>query len=122
MCRPNRALLPQAEHRLTPTVPPVRYRGPRIPHPVHSRLARPLPGKVVLTTCPVCALLPGSDEVQRAIPLPMSKQEETRDRVLDLVESLVVGQPIPAERQLAVDLGVSRLTVRAALDELVRDG
>ena len=52
----------------------------------------------------------------------MSKQEETRDRVLDLIESLAVGQPIPAERQLAVDLGVSRLTVRAALDDLVRDG
>jgi GntR family transcriptional regulator len=52
----------------------------------------------------------------------VSKQEETRDRVLDLVESLEVGQPIPAERQLAVDLGVSRLTVRAALDDLVRDG
>src|SRR5258705_5258979 len=52
----------------------------------------------------------------------MSKQEETRDRVLDLVEGLEVGRPIPAERQLAVDLGVSRLTVRAALDELVRDG
>src|SRR5213593_691626 len=58
----------------------------------------------------------------RAIPLPMSKQEDTRDRVLDLIESLNVGQPIPAERQLAVDLAVSRLTVRAALDELVRDG
>ena len=52
----------------------------------------------------------------------MSKQEETRDRVLDLVESLVVGQPIPGERQLASDLGVSRLTLRAALDDLVRDG
>lgn len=52
----------------------------------------------------------------------MSKQEETRDRVLDLVESLTVGEPIPAERQLAADLGVSRLTLRAALDELVRDG
>ena len=52
----------------------------------------------------------------------MSKQEETRDRVLDLVETLEVGLPIPAERQLAIDLGVSRLTVRAALDELVRDG
>src|SRR5947199_10757747 len=52
----------------------------------------------------------------------MSKQEETRDRVLDLVESIAVGQPIPAERQLAIDLGVSRLTLRAALDELVRDG
>lgn len=52
----------------------------------------------------------------------MSKQEETRDRVLDLIESLEVGQAIPAERQLAADLGVSRLTLRAALDELVRDG
>src|SRR6266542_5152358 len=52
----------------------------------------------------------------------MSKQEETRDRVLDLIEGLEVGRPIPAERQLAVDLGVSRLTIRAALDELVRDG
>jgi GntR family transcriptional regulator len=52
----------------------------------------------------------------------MSKQEETRDRVLDLMEPLEVGQPIPAERQLAVELGVSRLTLRAAIDELVRDG
>jgi GntR family transcriptional regulator len=52
----------------------------------------------------------------------MSKQEETRDRVLDLIESLVVGQAIPSERQLTLELGVSRLTVRAALDELVRDG
>ena len=52
----------------------------------------------------------------------MSKQEDTRERVLDLVESLRVGEPIPAERQLASDLGVSRLTLRAALDELVRDG
>src|SRR5437867_1125016 len=42
----------------------------------------------------------------------MSKQEDTRDRVLDLIESLQVGQPIPAERQLAIDLAVSRLTVR----------
>src|SRR5205823_8466081 len=38
------------------------------------------------------------------------------------VESLEVGRPIPAGRHLAVDRGVSRLTVRAALDELVRDG
>jgi GntR family transcriptional regulator len=62
----------------------------------------------------------------RAVPLGrvggMSKQEEARDRVLDLIESLAVGQAIPSERQLTSDLGVSRLTVRAALDELVRDG
>ena len=52
----------------------------------------------------------------------MSKTEDTRDRVLDLVEALKVGQAIPSERQLSQELGVSRLTLRAALDELVRDG
>jgi GntR family transcriptional regulator len=52
----------------------------------------------------------------------MSKQEEARERVLDLMEALEVGEAIPSERQLTIDLGVSRLTVRAALDELVRDG
>jgi GntR family transcriptional regulator len=52
----------------------------------------------------------------------VSKQRETRERVLELVEDLSVGDAIPSERQLGVDLGVSRLTVRAALDELVREG
>jgi len=52
----------------------------------------------------------------------MSKQRETRERVLELIEGLAVGDAIPSERQLGVDLGVSRLTVRAALDELVREG
>ena len=52
----------------------------------------------------------------------MTKQRETRDSVLELIEPLDVGASIPSERQLSVDLGVSRLTVRAALDELVREG
>ena len=52
----------------------------------------------------------------------MTKQRETRESVLELIESLAVGAAIPSERQLSVDLGVSRLTVRAALDELVREG
>ena len=52
----------------------------------------------------------------------MTKQRETRERVLELIEPLNVGDSIPAERQLGHDLGVSRLTVRAALDELVREG
>src|ERR671926_1028956 len=52
----------------------------------------------------------------------MTKQSETRDRVLDLIDQLGVGDAIPSERQLSADLGVSRLTVRAALDELVREG
>jgi len=33
-----------------------------------------------------------------------------------------MGAAIPSERQLSADLGVSRLTVRAALDDLARDG
>src|SRR4051812_4372221 len=52
----------------------------------------------------------------------MSKQRETRERVLELIDELGVGDAIPSERQLGVDLSVSRLTVRAALDELVREG
>jgi GntR family transcriptional regulator len=42
--------------------------------------------------------------------------------VLELIESLAAGEAIPSERQLGTDLGVSRLTVRAALDQLVREG
>ena len=57
-----------------------------------------------------------------ASPQRITKQSQTRDRVLDLIEGLGVGESIPSERQLSVELGVSRLTLRAALDELVREG
>jgi GntR family transcriptional regulator len=52
----------------------------------------------------------------------VTKQAETRERVRDLIARLTIGDAIPSERQLSVDLGVSRLTLRAALDELVREG
>ena len=52
----------------------------------------------------------------------LGKQEDARERVVDLIETLGVGDAIPSERQLAKQFGISRLTVRAALDELVRDG
>ena len=52
----------------------------------------------------------------------VTKQSEARSRVLDLIEQLRVGDAIPSERQLTKELGVSRLTVRAALDDLVREG
>jgi GntR family transcriptional regulator len=52
----------------------------------------------------------------------MTKQSEARESVLDLIERLGVGEAIPSERQLSTELGVSRLTVRAALDDLVREG
>lgn len=52
----------------------------------------------------------------------MGKQDEARERVMDLVDALGVGAAIPSERRLSQELGVSRLTLRAALDELVREG
>ena len=52
----------------------------------------------------------------------VTKQSHTRRQVLDLIQQLGVGTAIPSERQLSADLGVSRLTVRAALDDLAREG
>jgi GntR family transcriptional regulator len=52
----------------------------------------------------------------------LTKQRETRDQVFDLIDRLGVGEAIPSERQLSADLGVSRLTLRAALDDLAREG
>src|SRR6266702_4222691 len=57
-----------------------------------------------------------------SIPQKVTKQSHTRQQVLDLIESLGVGTAIPSERQLRADLGVSRLTLRAALDDLAREG
>jgi GntR family transcriptional regulator len=51
-----------------------------------------------------------------------SKQELARDVLLDLVDDLGVGSAIPPERRLAADLGISRPTLRAAIEELVREG
>ena len=52
----------------------------------------------------------------------ITKQSQTRDQVFDLIEQIGVGQAIPSERQLSHEFGVSRLTVRAAIDELAREG
>lgn len=52
----------------------------------------------------------------------MTKQGTARQQVLELIERLGVGTAIPSERQLSADLGVSRLTLRAALDDLAREG
>jgi GntR family transcriptional regulator len=51
-----------------------------------------------------------------------SKHEQVRDTLLELVGALEVGAAIPPERRLAADLGVSRPTLRAAIEELVREG
>ena len=52
----------------------------------------------------------------------MTKQSQTREQRARPDRAAEVGEAIPSERQLSSDLGVSRLTVRAALDDLVREG
>ena len=51
-----------------------------------------------------------------------SKQAFVRDTLLELVGGLEIGAAIPPERRLAAQLGVSRPTLRAAIEELVREG
>ncbi|MEY9934356.1 GntR family transcriptional regulator [Catenulispora sp. GP43] len=51
-----------------------------------------------------------------------AKRDRVRDHLLDLVETAEPGQAIPSERQLCAQLSVSRPTVRAVAEDLVRDG
>jgi GntR family transcriptional regulator len=51
-----------------------------------------------------------------------SKQALVRDEILGMLDELHVGDALPSERRLATELGVSRPTLRAVIDELVREG
>ena len=55
-------------------------------------------------------------------PGPVLKRTRVRDYLRNLVESQAAGDPIPSERALCEQLGVSRPTLRAAVDELVTTG
>ncbi|MFJ4714443.1 GntR family transcriptional regulator [Streptomyces sp. NPDC088785] len=55
-------------------------------------------------------------------PGAVLKRERVRDHILELIESQRPGDPIPSERTLCARLGVSRPTLRAAVDELVAAG
>lgn len=50
---------------------------------------------------------------------PAPKHEQVRERIIALV---VPGQAIPSERELMAAWGVSRATIRKAIDRLVGDG
>ena len=47
------------------------------------------------------------------------KQQHVRERLERLIEGLGPGEPLPAERDLARELGVARMTLRRAVDGLV---
>ena len=76
---------------------------------------------MALTTSLAVATVEDGMELAGAQP-KITKQSAARQQVLELIQRLGVGTAIPSERQLSADLGVSRLTVRAALDDLAREG
>ena len=51
-----------------------------------------------------------------------TKQSLVRDELVAMLGELQPGDAIRSERRLAADLGVSRPTLRSAIDELVREG
>lgn len=51
-----------------------------------------------------------------------AKQRQVRERLQRLVAELSPGEPLPAERDLARELGVARMTLRRAVDVLVAEG
>ncbi|MBB5897213.1 GntR family transcriptional regulator [Kutzneria kofuensis] len=55
-------------------------------------------------------------------PRKSPKRDVVRRHILGLIENTRPGTGLASERDLAQQLGVSRPTVRAALDELTRDG
>lgn len=55
-------------------------------------------------------------------PGPTStKQQHVRERLEALLAVLVPGEPLPAERDLARELGVARMTLRRVVDQMVGD-
>ncbi len=50
------------------------------------------------------------------------RRAQVRDRLRELIDAREPGDAMPSERTLSEDLGVSRPTVRAAIEELTRDG
>ncbi len=50
------------------------------------------------------------------------RRAEVRDRLRELIDARAPGDPLPSERVLSEHLGVSRPTVRAAIDDLARNG
>lgn len=61
-------------------------------------------------------------EISRTNPKPIFSQIVDTIRQQIKLGELMPGDPIPSERELAEQLQVSRMTVRAAMDQLVQEG
>ncbi|MFJ5034562.1 GntR family transcriptional regulator [Streptomyces sp. NPDC088560] len=51
-----------------------------------------------------------------------AKRDRVRAHILDIIEKSGPGTSLTAERDLAIELGVSRPTIRAAIEDLIRSG
>jgi GntR family transcriptional regulator len=56
-----------------------------------------------------------------APPAETDKQRRLRLRLVELIAAMSPGEPLPAERDLARELGVARMTLRRAVDALVAE-
>ncbi|MET7451382.1 GntR family transcriptional regulator [Streptomyces sp. NPDC005574] len=61
-------------------------------------------------------------EIDPAASGAVLKRERVREAILELIEERRPGDAIPSERTLCAELGVSRPTLRAAVDQLVVAG
>ncbi len=50
------------------------------------------------------------------------KHREAREHLEELIQGLRVGDALPPERALAADVGISRMTLRRAIEDLVAQG
>lgn len=51
-----------------------------------------------------------------------AKYLSIRDQILDLIAEMEVGEALPPERTLAPQFGVARMTLRRAIEEVIREG
>ena len=67
-------------------------------------------------------MIPVTERSQRPYSVSSAKRDRVRAHLLDLIEDGAAGTSIPSERTLCEQLDVSRPTLRAVVDDLVRDG
>ncbi|MBT2527905.1 GntR family transcriptional regulator [Streptomyces sp. ISL-99] len=79
-------------------------------------------GDAAVTEEPTAAPQPRDIGPEGGRPGGVLKRERVRDAVLEMVEERCPGDAIPSERTLCAQLGVSRPTLRAAVDDLVTAG
>lgn len=77
--------------------------------------------EVVLPKFPGGALLTGF-YIDRSSHVPIYRQIDTELRRLILEGALAAKQKLPSTRELAMELGVSRITVKSVYEQLVAEG